>query len=61
MLVMALYNFVDVFWLSKVGSSAIAALAMSFPLQMIFWAIGIGTGIGAVHSFHECSVRNRSG
>lgn len=47
MLVMALYNFVDVFWLSKVGSSAIAALAMSFPLQMIFGAIGIGTGIGA--------------
>ncbi len=60
MLVMALYNFVDVFWLSKVGSSAIAAW-MSFPLQMIFGAIGIGTGIGAVHSFHECSVRNRSG
>ncbi len=47
MLVMSLYNFVDVFWLSRVGSTAIAALTISFPIQMIFGAVGIGTGVGA--------------
>jgi len=48
MLVMSLYNIVDTFWVSGLpnGPKAIAALTVTFPLQMIAVALGVGTGIG---------------
>jgi len=46
-LAMALYNIVDTFWIAKISPGAIAALTICFPVQMIFGAIGMGTGIGA--------------
>ncbi|MBE9546130.1 MAG: MATE family efflux transporter [Proteobacteria bacterium] len=46
-LAMALYNIVDTFWIAKISPSAIAALTICFPVQMIFGAIGMGTGVGA--------------
>jgi len=45
-LAMMLYNIVDTFWVSRLGTSAIAALTVVFPYQMINVAIGAGTGIG---------------
>ena len=47
MLAMAVYNFIDAFWLARLSSDAIAALTICFPLQLIFGGIGVGTGIGA--------------
>lgn len=47
MLVMATYNVVDTFFVAKLGSEAIAALSVAFPLQMLMGAIGVGSGIGA--------------
>ena len=47
MLVMALYNVVDAFWIGKISPEAIAALTICFPIQMLFGAIGVGTGVGA--------------
>lgn len=47
MVAISLYNFIDTFWLAKLSSQALAALTICFPIQMIFAAIGIGTGIGA--------------
>ena len=47
MLIMALYNVVDTFWIGKISPEAIAALTICFPIQMLFGAIGVGTGIGA--------------
>jgi putative MATE family efflux protein len=47
MLAMALYNLIDTFWLTRVSPQAIAALTICFPVQMIFAAIGVGTGVGA--------------
>jgi putative MATE family efflux protein len=47
MLVLSAYNIVDIFWLSKVSIDAVAALTMSFPIQLIVGAIGVGMGIGA--------------
>lgn len=47
MLVMATYNVVDTFFVAKLGSEAIAALSVAFPLQMLMGAIGIGSGMGA--------------
>ncbi len=45
-LAMMLYNVVDTFWVSRLGTSAIAALTVVFPYQMINVALGAGSGIG---------------
>jgi putative MATE family efflux protein len=42
----SLYNIVDTFWVARLGHEAIAALTVVFPYQILFYAIGIGTGIG---------------
>lgn len=47
MLALAVYNLIDTFWLSRISPQAIAALTICFPVQMIFGAIGVGTGAGA--------------
>lgn len=47
MTAMSLYNAIDTFWLARLSSQALAALTVCFPIQMIFGAVGIGTGVGA--------------
>ncbi|MDI6742766.1 MAG: MATE family efflux transporter [Smithella sp.] len=47
MTAMSLYNFIDAFWLARLSSQALAALTVCFPIQIIFAAVGVGTGIGA--------------
>ncbi len=47
MLVNATYNMVDTIFVGGLGPEAIAALTVVFPLQMVFIAIGAGTGIGS--------------
>ncbi len=47
MLVMAMYNVVDTFWVSKINPESIAALTICFPIQILLGGIGIGTGVGA--------------
>ncbi|PKN59964.1 MAG: MATE family efflux transporter, partial [Deltaproteobacteria bacterium HGW-Deltaproteobacteria-11] len=47
MLAVALANLIDAYWLAKLSTQALAALTACFPIQMIFAAIGIGTGVGA--------------
>ncbi len=47
MLVMATYNIVDTIFVGRLGSQAIAALSIAFPIQMLLGAVGIGTGVGA--------------
>jgi putative MATE family efflux protein len=42
----SLYNIVDTIWVARIGHEAIAALTISFPYQILFYAIGGGTGIG---------------
>jgi putative MATE family efflux protein len=42
----SLYNIVDTFWVAKLGHEAIAALTIVFPYQILFFAVGGGTGIG---------------
>ncbi|MGN0194726.1 MAG: MATE family efflux transporter [Pseudoramibacter sp.] len=55
MLGQALYNVVDTFYVSRipdtagvahVGERAINALTLSFPIQMLIIALGVGTGVG---------------
>jgi MATE family, multidrug efflux pump len=47
MMAMSVYNFIDTLWLAQLSSQALAALTVCFPIQMIFAAIGVGTGVGA--------------
>ena len=42
----SLYNIVDTFWVAKLGHGAIAALTIVLPYQILFFAMGIGSGIG---------------
>jgi putative MATE family efflux protein len=46
MLAVGLANLIDAFWLARLSTQALAALTACFPVQMIFAAIGIGTGVG---------------
>lgn len=47
MLVNASYNIIDTIFVGRLGSDAIAALSVSFPIQMLLGAVAIGTGVGA--------------
>lgn len=47
MVVAATYNVVDTIFIGRLGSEAIAALSIAFPIQMILGAIGVGVGVGA--------------
>jgi len=47
MMVATSYNIVDAIFVGRLGPEALAAIAVAFPLMMIFMAIGLGTGVGA--------------
>jgi len=47
MVVAATYNVADTIFIGKLGSEAIAALSIAFPIQMILGAIGVGVGVGS--------------
>ena len=44
MMVQALYNVVDSFYVSRISESAVTALGLAFPVQNLM--IGFSTGVG---------------
>ena len=46
MLLQALYNVVDSYFVSRVSQDAFNALSLAFPLQSLMIALGSGTGLG---------------
>lgn len=54
MLVNALYNIIDSYFVAKVSEEAMTALSLVFPMQNVVNAVGVGTGIGinAVAAFY---------
>ena len=46
MLVQALYNVVDSFFVAKVSENALTAVSLVFPVQNLLIAVAIGTGVG---------------
>lgn len=46
MLIQALYNVVDSWFVSMVSTDAFAAVTLAFPIQMLMISISVGTGIG---------------
>ncbi|MGN0305171.1 MAG: MATE family efflux transporter [Lachnospiraceae bacterium] len=46
MLVQAVYNVVDSIFVSRVSESALTAVSLAFPIQVLIIALGVGTGVG---------------
>lgn len=46
MLVQALYNIVDSYFVSKISEHALNAVSLAFPVQNLMIAVGTGTGVG---------------
>lgn len=46
MLVQALYNIVDSYFVSQINENALTAVSLVFPMQMLMAAVGVGTSVG---------------
>lgn len=46
MFIQALYNIVDSMWVARLGTEAITAVSLAFPLQNISMSLGVGMGVG---------------
>ncbi len=46
MLVQALYNVVDSFFVAKISQDALNAVSLSFPVQNVLIGVAVGTGVG---------------
>ena len=46
MLVQALYNVVDSYFVSKISQDALNAVSLAFPVQNLMIAVSVGTGVG---------------
>lgn len=46
MLVQALYNVVDSYFVSQISENALTAVSLAFPVQNFLIAVGVGTGVG---------------
>jgi putative MATE family efflux protein len=42
------YQMTDLFWLGKVGTNQIAAIALSIPILFVFFSVGIGVSIAGL-------------
>jgi putative MATE family efflux protein len=54
MVVAASYNLVDAIFVGRLGPEALGALAVAFPLMLIFMAIVMGAAIGATSFISRC-------
>ncbi len=46
MMVQAVYNIVDSIFISRIGETALTAVSLAFPIQIIMISVAIGTSIG---------------
>ena len=46
MLVQALYNVVDSYFVAKISEDALNAVSLAFPMQNLMISVGVGTGVG---------------
>ena len=53
MLVNALYNIVDSYFVAKISEDAMTALSLVYPMQNLITAVTVGFGIG-VNAIIEC-------
>ena len=46
MLIQALYNIVDSFFVARISENALSAVTLVFPIQMLMISVSVGTGVG---------------
>lgn len=46
MLIQSLYNIIDSVWVTKLGTDALTAVSLAFPLQNAIMSVGVGIGVG---------------
>ena len=46
MMIQSLYNIIDGIWVTKLGTSALTAVSLVYPLQNMIMGIGVGVGVG---------------
>lgn len=46
MIIQSLYNIVDSIWVTRLGTDALTAVSLAFPLQNAIMSFGVGMGIG---------------
>ncbi|WP_027398349.1 MATE family efflux transporter [Anaerovorax odorimutans] len=46
MIIQALYNIVDSIFVGHINETALAAVTLIFPIQLLLIAVGVGTGVG---------------
>ena len=46
MLVQALYNIVDSYFVAQINENALTAVSLAFPVQMLMASVGVGTSVG---------------
>ncbi len=46
MLISSLYNLVDSYFVAQISEKALRAVSLSYPIQLIIIAFGVGTGVG---------------
>lgn len=47
MIIQSLYNIIDSIFIGNLGTEALSALSLAFPVQLIIISLGVGTGVGA--------------
>ena len=60
MLIQALYNIVDSYFVAQVSQNALTAVSLAFPIQNLLVAFGVGTGVGVslslIHIYGQCAL-----
>ena len=46
MLIQSLYNIVDSIYVSRLGTDALTAVSLAYPLQNAIVSVGVGIGVG---------------
>ena len=53
MLIQSLYNIVDSIYISRLGTQALTAVSLAFPLQNVVLSVAVGIGVGInIRYFH---------
>ena len=58
MLVQSLYNIIDSIYVSYLGTGALTAVSLAFPLQNIVLSVAVGIGVGIASVLWEKRIRN---
>ena len=46
MFISSLYNVVDSYFVAQISEKALRAVSLSYPIQLVIIAFGVGTGVG---------------